>query len=114
MKLFLVKKRKKIEMSAFVLKTWQIFFAFFSLALAFRTYYDILGVSKTAKEHEIKRAFRRLALKLHPDRNKESNAEAKFREIAEGLKQILPTIIKFYITYSKQSMVLTCSQPKSC
>lgn len=52
--------------------------------LARRDYYDILGVSRDATERQIKKAFHKLALKFHPDRNKEPNAEAKFREIAEG------------------------------
>lgn len=52
--------------------------------LAKRDYYDVLGVRKDATERQIKKAFHKLALKYHPDRNKEPDAEAKFREIAEG------------------------------
>ncbi len=52
--------------------------------LAKRDYYDILGVPKDATERQIKKAFHKLALKYHPDRNKGPDAEAKFREIAEG------------------------------
>lgn len=49
------------------------------------------GVSKTATDREIKKAFRQLAMKYHPDKNKSPGAEDKFREIAQGLstKQIL-------------------------
>lgn len=46
--------------------------------------YDILGVSKTATAAEIKSAYRKLALKWHPDRNKEKDATEKFKEINEA------------------------------
>lgn len=51
----------------------------------FRDYYAILGVSKTASASEIKKKFRQLALKYHPDRNPgNEEAEAKFKEISEA------------------------------
>ena len=49
-----------------------------------KDYYEILGVSKKATDREIKKAFRKLAVKYHPDKNQEKGAEDKFREIAEG------------------------------
>lgn len=49
-----------------------------------RDYYDILGIDKTASEDTIKRAFRKLAMKYHPDVNKEPDAEAKMKEINEA------------------------------
>ncbi len=52
--------------------------------MANRDLYDILGVSKTASESEIKSAYRKLALKWHPDRNKEKDATEKFKEVNEA------------------------------
>ncbi|MBU1130052.1 DnaJ domain-containing protein [Patescibacteria group bacterium] len=49
-----------------------------------KDFYEILGVSKNASKEEIKSAYRKLALKNHPDRNKESDAEEKFKEINEA------------------------------
>ncbi|KKS87806.1 MAG: chaperone protein DnaJ, partial [Microgenomates group bacterium GW2011_GWC1_43_11] len=49
-----------------------------------RDYYDILGISKSASDMEIKRAYRKLALEWHPDRNKAANANEKFKEINEA------------------------------
>lgn len=50
----------------------------------FKDYYAILGVSKTASQDEIQRAYRKLARQYHPDINKESEAENKFKEIGEA------------------------------
>lgn len=49
-----------------------------------RDYYEVLGIKKNANDKEIKKAFRKLAIQYHPDKNKEEGAEEKFREIAEG------------------------------
>lgn len=49
-----------------------------------RDYYEILGVSKTASQDEIKSAFRKLAKKYHPDVNKEPDAADKFKECQEA------------------------------
>ncbi|MBI4302411.1 MAG: molecular chaperone DnaJ [Chloroflexi bacterium] len=49
-----------------------------------RDYYEVLGVDRNATPEEIKKAFRRLALKYHPDRNQESGSEERFKEINEA------------------------------
>jgi len=49
-----------------------------------RDYYDVLGVSRTASQEEIRRAYRRLARQSHPDVNKEPDAENRFKEISEA------------------------------
>ena len=49
-----------------------------------RDYYEILGISKNATKIEIKKAFRKLAMQYHPDRNKEPGSEEKFKEINEA------------------------------
>jgi DnaJ-class molecular chaperone len=49
-----------------------------------KDYYGILGLRKGASKKEIQEAYRRLALLFHPDRNKDGNAEERFKEISEA------------------------------
>ena len=56
--------------------------------MAEQDYYDILGVSKDASEKDIKRAYRRLAAKYHPDVNHEPGAEEKFKKINEAYETL--------------------------
>ena len=53
--------------------------------MAKRDYYEVLGVSKTATDDEIKKAYRKIAIKYHPDKNPgDKEAEEKFKEAAEA------------------------------
>lgn len=55
-----------------------------------RDYYEILGVQKNASKDEIKKAYRKLAMKFHPDRNPDdASAEAKFKEASEAAEILL-------------------------
>jgi curved DNA-binding protein CbpA len=49
-----------------------------------RDYYEVLGVTKTSSQDEVKQQYRKLALKFHPDRNKSSEAGEHFKEISEA------------------------------
>ncbi len=49
-----------------------------------RDYYEVLGIARNATDEEIKRAFRKLAFKYHPDRNRDDGAEERFKEVNEA------------------------------
>ena len=52
--------------------------------MQYRDYYEILGLTRSADADEVKRAYRKLARKFHPDVSKEKNAEDKFKEVQEA------------------------------
>ena len=52
--------------------------------MEFRDYYEVVGVARTATQDEIKRAYRKLARKYHPDVSKEKDAEDRFKEVGEA------------------------------
>ncbi len=49
-----------------------------------RDYYEVLGIDRNASKEEIKKAYRKLARKYHPDVNKAADAEEKFKEVKEA------------------------------
>ena len=71
--------------------------------MAFVDYYQILGISKTATEKDIKNAYRKLARKLHPDVNpNDKDAQRKFQEINEANEVLSdPEKRKKYDQYGK-------------
>ena len=54
-----------------------------------RDYYDVLEVSRDADEKELKKAFRSLARKYHPDKNDAPDADEKFKEIQEAYLSLI-------------------------
>ena len=58
--------------------------------MADQDYYELLGVNQNSDENEIKKAYRKLAMKYHPDKNKgDQGAEKKFKEISEAYEIIM-------------------------
>ena len=59
--------------------------------MQYKDYYETLGVTRTSDAEEIKRAYRKMARKYHPDVSKEKNAEAKFKEVQEAYEVLKDT-----------------------
>ena len=57
--------------------------------MEFKDYYATLGIARSASQDEIKRAYRKLARKFHPDVSKEPNAESRFKEVAEAHEALI-------------------------
>lgn len=56
--------------------------------MKFKDYYDVLGVARDASDEDIKRAYRKLARKFHPDVSKEADAETRFKEVGEAYETL--------------------------
>ncbi len=80
--------------------------------MASRDYYDVLGVSKNASDEEMKRAYRKLAMKYHPDRNpNKKEAEERFKELNEAYAVLSDKEKrKQYDTYGKEGFHQRFSQ----
>ncbi len=73
--------------------------------MAKRDYYEILGISKTSSDEEIKKAYRSLAKKYHPDVNKAPDAEIKFKEVNEAYEVLSDrNKRRMYDQYGHQAM----------
>jgi len=59
--------------------------------MEFRDYYEVMGVARDATQDEVKRAYRKLARKYHPDVSKEANAEERFKEVGEAYEVLKDT-----------------------
>lgn len=70
-----------------------------------KDYYKILGVDKSCSESELKKAYRKMALKFHPDKNKDPDASEKFKEVGEAYEILKdPEKRKIYDQYGEEGL----------
>ncbi len=79
--------------------------------MANKDYYDVLGVPRGASKDQVKDAYRKLALQFHPDRNKDPDAEERFKEITEAYAVLSDDEKRHqYDTYGKEGVYQRYSQ----
>lgn len=77
-------------------------------------YYNILKVNKNATEDDLKRSYRKLAMKWHPDKNptNKKEAEAKFKQISEAYEARINSFLSIYLHLPIMNVCLTLKNGK--
>ncbi len=82
-----------------------------SLSKNTKDYYTLLGVSRDASTKDIKKAFRKLAMKYHPDKNPDEEAKKTFEEIANG--NIIILIVCINLLIISLQLMISCQIPRN-
>lgn len=86
----------------------------FATAAMGKDFYKILGIGRGASDDEVKKAYRRLALRFHPDKNKHSQAEERFKEVAEAYEVLSDKKKRdLYDKYGEEGLRHGCSDHHS-